>query len=40
MVESELYNIVKTKPNQELKVNIEGEEYTFYIANKKLFYED
>lgn len=40
MTEAELYNIVKSKPNQELKVSIEDEDYIFYIANKKLFFED
>lgn len=38
--ETELYNIVKGLPNKELKTTIEDENYNFYIANNKLFFED
>jgi len=38
--ETELYNIIKVLPNKQLKTTIEDEDYNFYIANNKLFFED
>lgn len=36
--ESETYNIIKN--HQNLKINLEDEDYIFYIKDNKLYYED
>lgn len=38
--ESEAYNIVNSQPEKRLTVNIEGDDYIFYIKDNLLFFID